>query len=116
VEMAGDIGIFTYAAHVGAQYRNLDETFGTSPLGSTVLFGAAAGLRLADRALTIGPEIYGSTVVTSGDAFFAKESTPLEVILGAHLTFLKDFRIGGGFGPGLTQGYGSPEFRWLASL
>jgi OOP family OmpA-OmpF porin len=116
LEAAGDLGVFTYAARIGAQYRNLEDTIGGSPIGSQVLFGAAAGFRAFDHALTIGPEVYGATVVSNGATLFAKQSTPIDAMLGAHLTFLRDFRIGGGVGPGLTRGFGSPEFRWLASL
>jgi OOP family OmpA-OmpF porin len=116
LEAAGDLGVFTYAARVGAEYRGLDETLAGNPLGSQVLFGAAMGLRLAHRAFVIGPEVYGSTNVSSGGAFFAKTSTPVDGIVGAHYTFLRDFRIGAGGGTGLTRGLGSPEARWMASL
>jgi OOP family OmpA-OmpF porin len=116
LEAAGDLGVFTYAARVGAQYRNLEDTIGGSPIGSQLLFGVAAGFRAFDHALIIGPEVYGTTVVSNGASLFAKQSTPVDGVLGAHLTFLRDFRIGGGVGPGLTRGFGSPEVRWLASL
>jgi OmpA-OmpF porin, OOP family len=116
LEAAGDLGVFTYAARAGAEYRGLDDTLAGTPLGSQVLFGAAMGLRLANRAFVIGPEVYGSTNVGASGAFFAKTSTPVDAILGAHLTFLRDFRIGAGGGTGLTRGLGSPEVRWLASL
>ena len=116
LEAAGDLGIFTYAARVGAEYRALEDTLAGNPLGSQVLFGAAMGFRLANRALVIGPEVYGSTNVSASGAFFAKTSTPVDGILGAHYTFLRNFRIGAGGGTGLTRGLGSPEARWLASL
>jgi OmpA-OmpF porin, OOP family len=116
LEAAGDLGVFAYAARVGAQYRNLQDTVGGSPIGSQLLFGIAAGFRAFDHALIIGPEAYGATVVSNGATLFARQSTPIDAIVGAHLTFLRDFRIGGGVGPGLTRGFGSPEVRWLASL
>ncbi len=116
LEAAGDLGLFTYAARVGAEYRGLDATLAGDPLGSQVLFGGAMGLRLANRAFVIGPEVYGSTNVSSGGAFFAKTSTPVDAIVGAHYTFLRDFRLGAGGGTGLTRGLGSPEARWMASF
>ena len=116
LEAAGDLGVFTYAARVGAEYRNLQDTIGGSPLGSQLLFGAAAGFRAFDRALIVGPEVYGATIISSGDAVFATRSTPVEAVFGFHYTFLRDLRLGGGVGPGLTRGFGSPEVRWLASL
>jgi outer membrane protein OmpA-like peptidoglycan-associated protein len=116
LEAAGDLGVFTYAARVGAEYRNLQDTIGGSPLGSQLLFGAAAGFRAFDRALIVGPEVYGATIISSGDAVFATRSTPVDAVFGVHYTFLRDLRLGGGVGPGLTRGFGSPEVRWLASL
>jgi OmpA-OmpF porin, OOP family len=116
IEAAGDLGVFTYAARVGAEYRNLEDTLGGSPIGSQLLFGVAAGFRAFDHALIIGPEVYGTTIVGNGATLFAKQSTPVDGLLGAHLTFLRDFRIGGGVGPGLTRGFGAPAVRWLASL
>jgi OmpA-OmpF porin, OOP family len=116
LEMAGDLDIFTYAARVGVEYRNLDDSLGGSPIGSQLLFGAAAGLRFFDHAFIIGPEVYGATVITNSNAFFATQSTPLDGVLGAHLTFARDFRLGGAVGPGLTRGFGSPVVRWMASL
>ncbi|HEX3771930.1 MAG TPA: OmpA family protein [Polyangiaceae bacterium] len=116
LEIAGDIDIFTYAARIGVMYRNLSEGLGTTTIGSEVDFGAAAGLRLFDRAFIIGPEVYGSTVISNSDAFFSKEATPVDAVLGAHLTFAGDWRIGGSVGPGLTRGLGSPVVRWMGSI
>ncbi len=113
--MAGDVASFTYAGEVGFLYRARDEQVDTGRIGSEVNFRAAAGLRAADKKLVIGPEIYGSTVISNGDAVFAKKSTPFEVIIGAHYTIGKA-RIGAGVGPGLTRGFGSPAVRGLASL
>ena len=71
---AGDLRPFTYAARVGAQWvpANLEDTIGGSPIGSQLLFGAAAGFRAFDHALIIGPEVYGTTVVSNGASLFAK--------------------------------------------
>jgi OmpA-OmpF porin, OOP family len=113
---AGEVGAFSYAVKLGLQYRALDGSFASSPIGTEVLFGAAAGIRAADKNLLIGPELYGSTVVTNGDAAFKKLSTPLEILFGAHYTFASDFRAGLGVGPGLTRGFGTPQVRVLASF
>lgn len=108
--VAGDIGSFTYAAQVGVAYRARGETFAGSAIGSELTFAVAAGLRLADQKLVIGPELFGSTVF---DDAFGRQSTPLEGILGAHYLIGDQVRIGGGVGTGLTPGFGSPEFRAL---
>ncbi|HKQ69952.1 MAG TPA: transporter, partial [Polyangiaceae bacterium] len=112
---AGDIGGFVYAVKVGAQYRALEQTFANSPTGTEFVFGAAAGLRAADGKLVVGPEVYGSTVVSQGDAAFKKQSTPVEFLVGAHYT-VSDFRLGAGVGPGLTRGFGTPALRGVLAF
>jgi outer membrane protein OmpA-like peptidoglycan-associated protein len=71
---------------------------------------------MADKKLVVGPEFYGSTVVSSSDAAFKKLSTPVELIVGGHYTFANMFRAGLGVGPGLTRAFGTPQVRVLASL
>ncbi len=112
---AGDVGIFSYAASLGFNYRSLTTPFAGTDLGSEFVFGASAGLHAFDRALLVGPEVYGSTVVTSGSAF-TKTNTPLELLIGAHYFFASALRVGLGVAPGLTRGLGEPAVRYLASL
>ncbi len=109
---AGDIGPIAYSASVAMQYRPDDRAFGEGKLGSEILFAGAVGLRVADKKLVIGPEVYGSTVF--GEAF-DKLSSPLEGILGGHYT-AGDVRFGLGAGAGLTRGFGSPASRVLGSI
>ena len=117
VMLAGDIGALAYAARVGFMYRANDEPLGGVPKGSEFTFAAAIGARAVDDKLIIGPEVYGSTVVSDTDAIFDdRRQTPLEVLAGAHYRFLPDWRAGVGAGPGLTRGYGSPQLRVVASL
>jgi outer membrane protein OmpA-like peptidoglycan-associated protein len=113
---AGDLGPLTYAGRLGFQYRPQDGKYATGDIGSEVQFAAAVGLRMADKKLVVGPEFYGSTVVSSSDAVFKKLSTPVELIVGGHYTFANMFRAGLGVGPGLTRAFGTPQVRVLASL
>jgi outer membrane protein OmpA-like peptidoglycan-associated protein len=113
---AGEAGAFAYAVRVAFEYRSLDGAFGTTQLGSEVPFGASAGLRLAQRRLLIGPEVFGSTVVTSSEGPLRKQNTPLEAMFGAHWAIAEHWSIGAGAGGGLTRGYGSPTFRAMVSL
>ncbi len=114
--LAGDIGNLVYAAKLGVLYRANDAGFNGSPQGTEAVVAAAIGYRSDSGKLVLGPEVFGSTVVADGDAFFSKRSTPFEVIFGAHYKVTDDVRIGAGFGPGLTRGFGSPQFRGLLSL
>ena len=114
---AGDIGAFTYAAQLGFNYRARNQNIGDDPFGSEATFSAAVGVRAMDDKLIIGPEVFGSTVVSdSGDGFLKKRTTPLEVIIGAKYRVTPDWRVGAGVGPGLTRGIGAPAVRGLASI
>jgi outer membrane protein OmpA-like peptidoglycan-associated protein len=113
---AGEIGPFVYSVKLGVQYRALDGTFAGSPIGTEVVYGAAAGIRTSDEKIVLGPELYGSTVVTSGDTWFKKRTTPVELLLGGHFTVADDFHLGAGIGPGLTRGYGTPQLRIVGSI
>jgi outer membrane protein OmpA-like peptidoglycan-associated protein len=113
VNVAGELGVFAYAAKLGFELRRSEVLAGTR-LGDEFLFGAAAGLRLANGKLLLGPELYGSTVVEGGA--FRTAGTPLEVLLGAHYQFASDWRAGIGFGPGIVRGDGAPLFRAVASI
>lgn len=115
---AGDIGAFAYAANVRLNYRAQNENvYGSGyPFGTELGFGAAAGLRILGKKLLLGPEIYGSTVMSDGgDGVFKKKTTPFELVFGGHYT-AGDFRVGLGAGPGLSRGIGAPDVRLLASL
>jgi OOP family OmpA-OmpF porin len=112
--IAGDIAAFAYSLRVGFTYRGQDSGFGGVATGSEVGFVATAGVRVAGDMLLLGPELWGSTVVESGAAFVT-ESTPFELVLGAHLK-LGGFSIGVGAGPGLTRGLGSPAVRVLGTI
>jgi OOP family OmpA-OmpF porin len=112
---AGEVAQLVYAVRVGFEWRDPHDPLGTGTTGSELQLGAAAGLRAADGKLVLGPEIYGSSVVSNGN-FFSKTATPFELIAGAHYQAARDWRVGAGVGPGLTRGYGSPELRVVASL
>ncbi|MDX2021534.1 MAG: OmpA family protein [Deltaproteobacteria bacterium] len=115
VQAAGTAGAFAYGLRVAFDGRFLQDNFGNQPFGHEVVFGASAGIRFADGRGLIGPEFYGSTVVSDSAAFKSK-ATPMEAILGAHMRVSDSVRIGVGGGPGLTRALGSPQYRLLASL
>ncbi len=114
VLVAGQIGWFEYAAHLGFHYRGLDTTIAGASVGSDVLFGVSGGVRALDGKLVVGPELYGSTGVTG--SVFAAQTTPVELLLGGHYLIGSSVRVGAGVAPGLTRAYGEPAVRYLASV
>jgi outer membrane protein OmpA-like peptidoglycan-associated protein len=115
VLVAGNMGVFTYGAMLGVQYRGYDQGFAGKETGTEFTGGASAGLRLLDKKLVIGPELFGSTVISSAVERPSPASSPLELIIGAHYT-AGSMRFGAGAGPGLTRGIGEPTLRALASI
>ena len=114
--IAGDIGIFAYSASTGFLIRTNENDYFDQSVGSEWQFGGTIGLRLIDKALLLGPELWGSTVISDKNAaFFSKEGTPFEALLGAHYLANKNWTFGLGVGPGFTRGLGSPTTRLLFS-
>jgi len=112
--MAGDGEGLLYAAKLAFSYRPLDDAFQGRKLGSEALFSVAGGVRVNDL-FVFGPELYGSTVVTDGQAFTAR-ATPLELLLGLHVTLAKHWQFGSAIGPGFTRGDGTPSMRTVLSV
>jgi outer membrane protein OmpA-like peptidoglycan-associated protein len=113
--VAGDVESFAYAASLGAVYRANDASFDGHPTGTELDFNAAAGVRLVNKALLLGPEVQGSTVVSQGSAVFGSHTTPLALLLGGHYN-AGDVRFGLGAGPGLSNAAGTAQFRALGSV
>lgn len=117
LSLAGDIGVFTYALKSGFNFRRTHTDVAGTPFGTEWFFGGAAGFRLAGGAVTLGPEVWATTVVSDeGEGFFETLSTPVEGILGTHVKLGGGWRLGAGVGPGFNRGLGSPRLRSLLSL
>jgi outer membrane protein OmpA-like peptidoglycan-associated protein len=99
---AGELGPFVWAGQLGVFARERSEMTGS----------VAAGVRI-DRTIVVGPELMGGA--TFDDAF-AKTTTPVEALLGAHWLIDGTARLGGGLGAGLTDSIGAPAWRAILSL
>lgn len=115
LSLAGSAGVVTYAGMLGIQYRALDEGFVGKTAGTEFTGGASIGVRALDGKLVIGPELVGSTVISSAIKSPLPSKSPLELLVGAHYT-VRQFRFGVGAGPGLTRGVGTPKVRAVASI
>ncbi len=113
--VAGNPGIFAYALKAGFTHHAGDgKPFGeeTTGGGTDAFAAASAGVRFLGDTGLVGPEVSTSSSV---DGFFARRTTPVEALLGSHVTF-GAFRWGLGVGGGLTRGYGSPTSRVLFNV
>lgn len=113
--VAGDYGMFTYAASLGVHYRSLDEGFAGKKTGTELTGGVSAGIRAMNGALVVGPELFGSAVVASSLEAALPTKPPVELLVGGHYT-AGSLRVGAGIGPGLTRGLGAPAMRVLGSI
>ncbi len=113
--IAGQSGSIAYAGRLGVMVRGRDEDFGDGRIGTEAQVGLSAGYATEDGKLLVGPELYGSTVVSKGHAFEAR-TTPAEALLGVHYNVNDSLRLGAGAGVGLTRGYGAAVARGLLSI
>jgi OOP family OmpA-OmpF porin len=112
---AGDVGAIAYAVQTGILLRDGNINYAGQWIGDDWNWNGSIGLRFGNRKFLIGPEFYGSTIISKAH-FFARNETPLEVIGGIHWMFHDDWRVGAGAGPGLSPAYGSPDVRLLTSV
>ena len=118
--VAGDLGPFTYAGHLGVHLRPLaDSVTPNSPKGSELLFGVAAGGKLSvtpggGAALVVGPEVFGETAF---HGFLGAATTGVEGLLSARVEGTGDdgpqLRVKLGAGGGLDPQFGAPEWRFV---
>lgn len=123
VLVAGDVGLFTYAGHLGLHLRTLDDSpTPGSPQGNEGLFGAAAGAKLSvcgacTMRVVVGPEIFGATALRS---LFGTTSTALEGLLTGRLEGTTDdrpqLRLKVGVGGGINPHFGAPEGRVVIGI
>ena len=113
--MAGIGGMFQYALQFGYHLRPDSETFGDL-IGPEVFYSAAMGLRFANGAVVLGPELWGASRVPAGDrGWFAADVSPMEA--GGTLTInAAGFRFSVGGSSSIQQGLGSPGFRLFARV
>lgn len=106
----GRAGRFDMRVRLGGRFRQ-EETVGNLKLGQELLYGVGARLRLA-TGFYAHAELYGGTLMSD---FFAREQSPLELLLGAKAR-ASDWFMGAAAGPGLVPGYGSPDVRIIGTV
>jgi len=111
--LGGKIGSVVYALNGGVLLAPSPE-FAHVTLGPSVTFGGGVGVLAAGERLQIGPELYGSSVM-SGDDKFSVGTTSLEGVFGLRLR-VGPIVLGAAAGPGLGTGIGTPTVRAVASV
>lgn len=110
--LGGDSDRLLWSFAVGAELRG-SRPYDDAGLGSIIRTSAGFGVKMGeDRNVTLGPEL--NLGISTEDT--RKKNTNAELLLGARYRFRRDFEVGGGFGPGLSGGYGTPDVRAVAMV
>jgi OmpA-OmpF porin, OOP family len=114
LQAAGEVAkYFAWSARLGIQVKGRELVYAGGQVGSEVQGGLAAGARLVDGHLIVGPELSASTTFMQA---FSAQSTAVDVMLGAHYEINPQWRVGLGVGRGATAALGSPAVRGLLSV
>jgi outer membrane protein OmpA-like peptidoglycan-associated protein len=98
-------GPFDVRLRAGARLRKATQV-GNLDLDQELVYGVGARLRLTEI-FSLHAEVYGSTFFKD---VFGRAYSPLELLAGGKLR-AGDLVLGLAAGPGLFQGYGSPDLR-----
>lgn len=122
-----DLDDFFLAGHIGPHFRPANSIGGPSGdlhVGSELRWAFGAYVPVREGRLRVGAEIFGSTGIRSSvgiadtNTVFSGRNTVLEWLAQARFLLESDEKIyvNAGFGTRLAIGYGSPDFRVLASV
>lgn len=96
-----------WSFNVGTEFRPKHEVVETEQ-GAMLRYGAGLGVLLGDaKRLQLTGEYSGGFVYDQIEA----DALNSEVIFGVRYRILEDLELGGGAGPGLSAGIGTPDFR-----
>lgn len=102
--------LWSFAA--GAELRG-ERTFDDASIGSLIRGNLGFAVRMGEeRKVSLGPEL--ASYVSTADT--RKKNTNLELLLAARYRLNDVVEVGGGFGPGLSGGYGTPDVRGMLML
>lgn len=105
-------GIFASGArlgvNLGAMFREQTEVINLT-VDDTITYGVAASIPVGSGSVHIVPEIRGESVL--GAEEFNSEESPLEWLLGVKYFSAGGALVEGGFGTGLVNGFGVPDWR-----
>lgn len=119
-----DFGDFFITGHIGPHFKPFGSIGGTNGdlrIGNELRWAVGLFLPLRDNRLRLGAELWGSTGIESvqgQNTFFSGRNTTLEWMAQGRLLLDESKRwfANAGAGTRLTGGYGSADFRLLASV
>lgn len=113
VSLAGHTDLWKYAVRVAYVHGFMSNQFAGESWDSRIQAAIAAGFQFLDNRFVVGPEVFAST--GTGEALLKQVTTRAEALLGCHYN-VDDWRIGLGWGVGLTSGVGVPDIRAVLSV
>ncbi len=113
---AGEWRDLSWSGAFGWEYRRLRDQYAGLQHDNVISLDLALGVRALEEKLLVGPELHLATQLGYSHSAFDRETTPAELLFGAHYRLADQLDVGLGAGPGLTQGVGSPAFRALFQL
>jgi outer membrane protein OmpA-like peptidoglycan-associated protein len=99
-------------ANLGTRLR-ANQTFNTLTVGHELTWGLGLGVPVVGKTLEVDVEVYGATALSHPLEY---ATTPVEAIAGLRYRAESGWTAAVGAGPGLARGYGSPDFRALATV
>ncbi len=103
------------ALNLGFRFRPKESTLFGTTFGHELTFGLGIDVAAWIDRVHLDLEIFGRTPLTK-DFFSSLDSTNLEVLFGPKFWVISGLSIQAAVGAGLVQGYGAPNFRFLAGL
>ncbi|MEM1031712.1 MAG: OmpA family protein [Myxococcota bacterium] len=112
VLLGGEMDRFYWNFATGPEFREAKTLAGVD-LGTMYAFAGGFGVNLGDeKQVQVGPE--SKVSITTRDV--TRLNTNAEVLLGAKYRFLDDFVFGAAAGPGIAEGFGTPDVRFVSSF
>jgi outer membrane protein OmpA-like peptidoglycan-associated protein len=112
-ELVGEIGgrHARLTLNVGARFRGT-EAFNTLSIGHELIAGLGLGVPVS-KAWEIDVEAFGATGFAD---FFKRQNSPVEALGGVRWRSENGWTAALAAGPGIARGYGSPDFRAVATV
>ncbi len=110
----GNFGGFRWAANLGAHIRPSALEIGSLTYGHEMTYGLGVSQGFLDEdALRVHADLFGAV---NFEDWLGRSESPLELLVGPKYHHNSGLVVGAAAGPGITRGYGTPQFRAVATL